>query len=108
MVAEATADVARLVDSVVSRNPREAPSGDEQGGDDPQERGLARAVRAENGQGLAFANFKRQTRERHSRGLFEGLEKGAPSAAGGWKRLGQRFDLDGGFGHQEPYSVSAA
>lgn len=108
MVAEAAADVARLVDSVVPCNPRETPSGNEQGGDNPQERGLARAVCAENGQGLAFANFKRQTCERHSRRLFERLEKGAPSAAGGRKRLGQRFDLDGSFRHQKPYSVSAA
>jgi hypothetical protein len=36
------------------------------------------------------------------------LEKGAPSAAGGWEGLGQRFDLDGGFRHQKPYSVSVA
>ena len=108
MVAEAAAYVARLVDRVVPRNTREAASRHEQSGEDTQERGLARAVRAKKRKGFAFANFERHASERHSRRLFEGLEEGAPAAAGGWERLRQRFDFDCGFRHQKPYNVSFA
>jgi len=108
VIAEASANVARFVYGVVSRDARVAASGDEKCGDDPEEGRLAGAIRAKDRQRFAFPNLERHAGECHGRRFFERLKEGAPSAAGRRKRLGQRVDLDGGFRHQKPYSVSAA
>ncbi len=107
MIAQAPANLARLLDGVVSRDARVAASGDKKRCKNAEECGLASAVGAENRQRLSFLNFKRHSGQCHGRGLVKWLEKSAPTAARGGERFRESFDSDRGFGHQEPYSLSA-
>src|SRR2546429_1153010 len=101
MIAQAPANLARLLDGVVSRDARVAASGDKKRCKNAEECGLASAVGAENRQRLSFLNFKRHSGQCHGRGLFKWLEKSAPTAARGGERFRESFDSDRGFGHQE-------
>src|SRR5438132_1193869 len=83
MIAQAPANLARLLDGVVSRDARVAASGDKKRCKNAEECGLASAVGAENRQRLSFLNFKRHSGQCHGRGLFKWLEKSAPTAARG-------------------------
>jgi len=106
VITQAAADVARMLDGVVTRDACVATRGDKKRGDNPEERGLARAVGAEKGQRFSFTNFKRHSGERDGGGLFEWLEKSAPTTARRGERLRKGLDTDRGFGHQELYSLS--
>ena len=107
MITQVPANIARLVDGVVSRDARVAASGDKKRCKNSQKCRFACSVGAQERQRLSFANFERHTGQRDRRGLLEWLEKSAPTAARGGERFRESFDSDRGFGHQEPYSLSA-
>jgi hypothetical protein len=108
VIAEPAADFARLQDGVVSRNARVAAARNKKRGKNSQESGFARAIGAENRDRFSFAYFERKTGECDDGRLFERLDESAPTAACRREQLFQRFDGDGGFGHQKTYSVSSA
>lgn len=83
----------------MSRDLRTALGGKEERGENPEKRGFASAVGAEQGQRFAGPHLERNSRERDNAGLLEGLQKGAPSAARGRKRLLELGDGNRGFGH---------
>ncbi len=107
VIAQAAADVARVLDGVVAGDSRVAACGDKKRGDNSEKRGFTRSVGAEKSKGLSFTNLERHPCQRNGRGLFEWLEKSAPTAARGRERLRKRFDADRGFGHQGLYSLSS-
>ena len=106
VVAQAAADIARMVNGVVSTDTGMACRGHEERGKNPQERGLARSVGPEKCERFADADFKGQAGERHDRRFFEWLKECAPTTAGRRKQFSQRFNPDCRFGHRKPYSVS--
>src|SRR5882762_8960038 len=81
MIAQAAADVARLVDGVVASDARTATGGHKKRCKNAEKRGFAGTVGAEQRQRFSFANFERHSRQRDGRGLFEWLENCAPTAA---------------------------
>ena len=107
VVTEAAADIARFANRVVSCDTRAAVRRHEKRGKNPQKRGFAGAVRAQDRHRFALADFERHTGQRHGRRFFEWLEKSAPATARRGKHLLKRFDSDRGFGHQKTYSLSA-
>src|ERR1700689_2691642 len=87
VLTELAPDGTRLEDGVVASNSSAALGRQEQRGENAKQRGFAGAVRAKQGQSFAGAHFERDSRERDDARFFEWLEKGAPAAAGGGKRL---------------------
>lgn len=106
MITETSADGSRLLRSIVTGDACSAAGRQKKSSQDAQERGFAGAVGAEQGQRFAVADFKRDTRKGHGGGLFERLDKGAPTAACGRKGLVKRIDSDGGRKHLETYNLS--
>lgn len=87
VISQAAANVARLTDGVVSRDARGALRGYEECREDAEEGGLAGAIGSQERQGFALADLERYTGKRDGRWLLEWLEKSAPAAARGGKRL---------------------
>ena len=106
MITELTANGAWVENGIVPCNLRAALSGQEQRGENAEQRGFAGAIRAEQRECFARTHFERDPREGHDTRLFERLEKGAPAAAGGGKRLFEVRNADRRFVHGEAYSVS--
>ena len=106
VIAELAAYGAWVENGVVAGNSRMALSGQEQSGENAEERGFTGTVRAKQGQCFARANFERDSGEGDDARLFERLEQRAPAAAGGRERLFEVCNADRRFAHDETYSVS--
>lgn len=108
VVAELPPHRARLANRIMSSNLCAAFGRKNQRGENAQQCGLARAVRAEQGKSLARTNTEGNPGKGKDRGLFERLQQRVPPAARGRKRFLDGFNADRSFGHGETYSVSFA
>lgn len=87
VIAQAAADFARLVNSVMPGHAGAATRGHKERGQNAQQRGLACPVDPKQRQRFTLVHCKRHSVERDGRGFFEGLKKSAPAAACWRKRF---------------------
>ncbi len=106
VAAENAAHLARPARNIEPGDARVAARGQEERCENAEERGLARAVRAENGHGFAFLDFEAHSIECDGRGRLEGLEESPPAAPGSREEFLERFDGDRGAGHSRTYIAS--
>ena len=76
---------AGIANGIVSSDLSAALGGKNQRGEDPEQSGLAGAIRAEQRQRFAGPHFERNSTESKHGGLFERLQERAPAASRGWK-----------------------
>jgi len=108
MIAKLAANGARVENGIVPRDLCAALRRKKQCGKNTEERGFAGSICSQQGQRFAWPHFERHPGQGDDRRFFERLQKGAPAAARGRKRLLEIFDANRGFGHNETYSVSLA
>lgn len=106
VVPEAAADIARAADDVMSGDRRAAASREQECGNNAKQGGLAGAIGTQKRDCFALVHFESNIGKSRNGGFFEWLEKRAPAAAGGRKRLAERFDGYGGASHHATYNVS--
>jgi hypothetical protein len=106
MVTELAANGARIENGIVSRDLRAAFCRQKKRSENPQERGFAGAVGTQQRQRFAWTHFERHASKGDDARLFEWLQKCAPAAARGRKRLLEISNVNRGFRHHETYSVS--
>jgi hypothetical protein len=108
VIAELAANGARIENGIVAGDLGAAGGGQQQRGENAEERGFTGAIRAKQGQGFAGTQFERNPCQSDDARFFERLEKSSPAAAGGRKKLLESGNAYRGFRHEETYSVSAA
>ena len=101
VVAERAADSAGSRDGVVTGNGGVAGSWKKERGENAEECGFAGAVCAEEGDGLAIAEFEGDVLERGESGAFEGLKEGAPAGARRREEFRKGMEGDGAIRHRE-------
>jgi hypothetical protein len=101
VVAQRAADGAGRRDSIMTGDGGVTGSGEKERGENAEERGLAGAIRAEEGDGFGVAECEGDILEGGKRGAFERLEKGAPAGARGREEFGEGLERDGAIGHRE-------
>jgi hypothetical protein len=106
VIPELAADAARVEDGIVSCDLRAALRGEEQCGENPEERGFARAVCSQQRQRFARTDVEGNPGEGYYRWFFEWLQKRTPADSRGRKRFLEIFDANRGFRHDATYSVS--
>ncbi len=108
VITKLAANGGRIENGIVARDLRAAVGGEQQRGENAEERGFARAICAQQRQRFAGTHFEGNPGESDDAGLFEWLEEGTPAAASGWEKLLEGCNVYRGFRHDETYSVSAA
>ena len=106
VIAELTSHVAGVADDIMPGDACAAVSGEQERGDNSEQGRFAGPIGAKERDGFAFADFESNVGESRQRGLFEGLEKSAPAAAGGRKGFTEGFDGYGCAIHHATYNVS--
>jgi len=99
MLAEMPADGRRLANRIEAGDTDRAASGEKKRGENTEKRGLAGSIGAEQSNGFARFDVKRNVAKGWNRGGDKRLDKGTPAAEGGRKRFFERIDGDGGVGH---------
>lgn len=108
MVTELAANGARVENGVVSRDFRAALGGQEQRGENPQQRGFTGAIRAQQCKRFAGTHFERNSGKGDDARLFEWLQKSPPAAACGGEEFFDGCNANRGLRHDGVYSVSVA
>jgi hypothetical protein len=85
MIAKLATNGARVENGIVPRDLSATLRRKKQCGENTEERGFARAICTKQRQSFAGTHFERHPIQSDYGGLFERLQKGAPSAAGGGK-----------------------
>ena len=106
MVAEMAPDCSRITDGIKSGDKRCSARGEEQCGENPQQRGFTGAVGAEQGDRFAGFNAQRDPAERRQGRSGKWLQKSAPAAENWGEGFFQRIDGNSVFRHSRVYSVS--
>ena len=96
VIAELAANGTRIENGIVPRDLHASAGGQQQRGENAEECGFSCAICAEQRQGFARTHFERNSGESGDGGLLERLQKRAPAAASGRKRLQKGVDKDGG------------
>jgi hypothetical protein len=108
MVAKLAANGTRLAERVVAGYASGTARGKKKSRQDAQEAGFASAIRSEQADRFAFANFKGDSGKGGDGRLFERLKEGAPATARGRKSFLDGVNNDGGLRHGAVIAFPAA
>jgi len=106
VITELPANGAGSENGIVPRDLHAASGREQQRGENAEERGFAGTICTQQRHRFAGTHFERNPGEGDDRRLFERLQKGAPAAARGRKRLLETYNINRGFQHDETYNVS--
>src|SRR5580693_8762034 len=106
VIAELAANGAGSENGIVACDLRVASGGEQQRGENAEERGFAGTICTQQRHRFAGRHFEGNPGEGDDRRLFERLQKGAPAAARRRKRLLETYNVNRGFRHDETDSVS--
>lgn len=106
VIAELAADLGGFSCGIEADNKGGAAGGQQQRGQDAEERGFAGTIRAEQSYGLALLDVESYAEQGWGSGRGKGLNKGAPTTMNGREPFFERINGDGRVGHSAVYSVS--